>query len=75
MILEEAIQKAESERGEIISIRDCGDRWSFGFLVDKGKIGGAPLFVFKDDGHIEYFLCTLDNLELLRKGRPIPIPN
>lgn len=77
--LEQAIEIAENVRGEleqstVDSVKDCGDRWFFTFAQDKGKLGSAPFFVSKDDGHCEICLHTLKNLELIGKAKSIPLP-
>lgn len=66
MTLQEAVKIAEESRGGKVSIAgDCGDRWVFSFKEDEGCLGGAPVFVFKDDGRCEYFFVTdyIDSLE------------
>lgn len=56
MTLKEAIIKAEELRGGKVDLAgDCGDRWVFSFKKDIGNLGGAPIFIFKDDGHHEFF--------------------
>lgn len=59
MTLKEAKRKAEEWRaeewrgGKICSVKDCGDRWLFGFEEDASTFSALFLFVFKEDGRIE----------------------
>ena len=54
--LKNALKKAEDfRRSEVKSCGDCGDRWVFSFKEDEGKIGGAPVVVYKTSGACEYF--------------------
>ena len=72
--LEEAIQKAESSRGDVVYIaKDCGDRWAFAFEGDKNCIGSAPVFVYKEDGRCEYFFIG-DYIDMLLTAKLLHIP-
>ena len=72
MTLEEAITKVESETGEVVrAIRDCGDRWCFGFEGDEGAYTGSFVtFVFKSDGRIEYE-SIVNCVEIVMQGKPL----
>ena len=66
LTLKEAIKIAEMERNsKVVCANDCGDRWAFGFEDDENKTDGIPLFVYKIDGNVEYFLSGMlvDSLE------------
>ena len=57
MTLQEAIKIAETERkSKVTGAGDCGDRWVFSFEDDIGKTDCMPLFVYKENGKVEYFL-------------------
>lgn len=74
MTLQEAKNKAEEFRGSEVSfVKDCGDRWAFTFKVDEGRLGSAPVFVFKNNGKCEFFFIG-DYVDLLRAGKPIQLP-
>lgn len=76
LTLEEGIKKAEETVGGIVvTIRDCGDRWSFSFKEDEGKFGAISMFIFKEDGEIEYFLMDAENIAILKNGKDTPLPN
>lgn len=78
--LTEAIKIAETERNKfeygskVDSAIDCGDRWAFDFSADKGLIGSAPVFVFKENGKCEFFFMTEENTEILQRGKRVNLP-
>ena len=74
MTLKEAISLAEEARGsEVGAIKDCDDRWAFAFKEDFGRLGSAPIFIFKNDGRCEFFFVG-DYVELLMTGKSVPLP-
>ncbi len=75
MTLKDAIKIAEEIRGSEVSIvKDCGDRWAFGFRADADRLGSAPAFVFKGDGHCEFFFVG-DYIDVLQRGIYVELPN
>ena len=73
MTLKDAIRVAEAARGSAVGfIMDCGDRWAFGFKDDEDCLGSAPAFVFKDDGHCEFFFIG-DYTDLLRTAKTVSL--
>jgi len=74
MTLEDAIKLAETTRGsEVGIIKDCGDRWAFGFKEDIDCLGSAPAFVYKDNGQCEFFFAG-DYIDVLRNGVNVDLP-
>ena len=77
--LEEAIKIAETERNsKVVCANDCDDRWAFGFEDDSDALQGMPIFVYKKNGNVEYFL-TVMLVEAVERGemtcKSIRLPN